>query len=126
MKTINLNDMMPEMQFSFEDRDYILRCNLCVYEAVSNQCGGDLMTLYDEQKPFDGVLTWLAAMLNDYAEEQDWPDFVPYTAKQLSKKFSPRDRGLLGDVMNLVTESLTGKKLNEIPDPEDQGAESDV
>ena len=75
MKTINLNGMMPEMQFSFEGREYTLRCNLCVYEAVSNQCGGDLMTLYDEQKPFDGVLTWLAAMLNDYAEEQNCPDF---------------------------------------------------
>lgn len=124
MKTINLNDMMPEMQFSFEGREYTLRCNLCVYEAVSNQCGGDLMTLYDEQKPFDGVLTWLAAMLNDYAEEQNWPDFIPYTAKQLSKKFSPRDRGILGNVMNLVTESLTGKKLDEIPSPADQATES--
>ena len=124
MKTINLNGMMPEMQFSFEGRDYTLRCNVCVYEVVSDQCGGDLMTLYDAKKPFEGVLTWLAAMLNDYAEDQDWPDFVPYTAKQLSKKFSPRDRGFLEDVMNLVTKSLTGKNLDEIPSPADQATES--
>ena len=28
MKTINLNDMMPEMQFSFEGREYTLRCSV--------------------------------------------------------------------------------------------------
>ena len=34
MKTINLNGMMPEMQLSFEGRDYILRGN-CLF---SRQC----------------------------------------------------------------------------------------
>lgn len=123
MEKINL-DKMPEMHFSFEGRDYTLRCNLSVFEAVSKQCGEKLMSLFEGNNALDGSLIFLAAMLNDYAEDQDWPDFVPYTAKQLKKKVSPHDRGFLEDVINLVFKSAIGKSLDEIPSPADQGAES--
>lgn len=126
MKTINLNGMMPEMQLSFEGRDYILRCNLSVFEAVSKQCGEKLMSLFEGKNALDGSLIFLAAMLNDYAEDQDWPDFVPYTAKQLKKKVSPHDKGFLEDVINLVFQSSIGKSLYEISASADQGADSDV
>ena len=124
MKKININNMMPEMQLSFEGREYTLRCNLCVYAAVSKQCGGDLMSLFTGDKALEGSLIWLAAMMNDYAEDQDWTDYVPYTAKQLMKKISPNDRQLLEDVINLVFKSLIGKTLDEITSHADQGAES--
>ena len=106
MKKYNLDDMNQELQFSFEGRDYILRCNLCVLDAVLEQCGGDLEAAFDVSAPSKSVMVWLAAMMNDYAEDQNWLDDVPYTAKQLGKRISPRNRELISDVMSLVTRSL--------------------
>lgn len=106
MKKFNLDDMKQEMQLSFEGRDYILRCNLCVLDAVLEQCGGDLEAAFDVSAPSKSVMVWLAAMMNDYAEDQDWPDYVPYTAKQLGKRISPRNKELISNVMSLVTRSL--------------------
>ena len=107
MKTINIDDVMPRMQFSFEGREYTLRCNMCVYDAVLNECGGDLSLML--KNPAKSVSIWLAAMMNDFAEDQDWPDYVPYTSKKLRKKL-PADQNLAKEVMSIVARSLTATK----------------
>ena len=60
------------------------------------------------------------SMLNDYAEEQGWPE--RYTKKQIGRRFSMgslRGSGLIETVMKLVTNSMrTDEEIAAVSDPD--------
>lgn len=106
MKTINADDIrIQELHFVFEGRKYNLRCTMNVVADVQAQNGGDLMSALNDVSPFQSVLVWLAAMMNNYAEVMGWEDFAPYTARALGNKLTPNQVPLT-DIMGLVRSSL--------------------
>ncbi len=107
---------MPEIMFTFEGRDFILRCNMCVVDAVTDLYGGDPAAMFSDRTS-KSVMAWLAAMMNDYAEAQEWPDFKPYTAKGLSRKLKPNPE-FLKEVMELVIASIGGPGNVALADPD--------
>lgn len=87
--------------FDYEGKTYILRCNMNVLADVQDAYDGNLGAALDEKKPLRSVLAFLAAMMNDYADEMHWPE--RFTARQLGRTLTSRD---LPDIMGLVVAAL--------------------
>lgn len=89
---------LDSLPFDFEGRHYILRCNMNVLADVQIAYNGDLTPALNDRGTLRSVLEFLAAMMNDYADEQGW--FEPGTTEQgfpcapeLAKRFTARSLG---------------------------------
>ena len=94
---------LEELPFEFDGKHWILRCNMNVLADVQEVYHGDIGEALAGARPFESVLQFLAAMLNDYADEMGWPE--RYTARQLGRKFT---QWMIPtrEIMGLVTRSL--------------------
>lgn len=105
---------LKELPFDFDGRKYLLRCNMNVLADVQEAFGGSISAALSAKSPTKGVLSFLAAMLNDYADEHDWPD--RYTSRQVGRKLPASClNSVCKDVMKLVAASLRG---DDLPEPE--------
>lgn len=77
---------LQHMPFEFGGKQYILTCNMSVLADVQEAFGGNLMAALWRPNSLRAALTFLAAMLNDYAEDQGWDEH--WTAKQVGKCLS--------------------------------------
>lgn len=93
---------LEELPFEYEGKEYILRCNMNVLSDVQDAYDGNLGAALNEKRPLNSVTKFLAAMMNDYAEEQNWPERV--TARQVGHRLS---RDLAVEIMALVVRSIT-------------------
>lgn len=121
---------LEEVPFEFEGKTYMLRCNMAVLEEIQDAHGGDLSEALDPDHAIKGATEFLTAMLNDYADEQGWPE--RYTRKQVTRKlsFGELANGLTAQIMGMVIRSMAvpGKDAQnpetETPDdipPENSG-----
>lgn len=113
---------MREVPFELDGKRYKLRCNMNVLADVQEAYDGDFMESLNSRQSMKSVLEFLAAMLNDYADEQGWPE--RFTAKQLGRKlYQDEIPGV--QIMSLVTEAVLPRKREEAPEePEtDEGTE---
>lgn len=93
--------------FEFDGKTFVLRCNMNVLADVQEACGGDLEAALESRATLKTCMEFLAAMLNDYADEMGWPE--RYTSRQVGRKLSANQiSGLKGAVFPLVTSSLMG------------------
>ena len=101
---------LEEIPFTFNGKTYQLRCNMNVLADVQEACGGNIAMALNGERTLGSVMLFLAAMLNDYADEMDWPE--RWTAKQLGRKLSKNmlDPSL---IMGLVTRALTPPAAKE-------------
>ena len=113
---------MREVPFELDGKRYKLRCNMNVLADVQEAYDGDFMESLNSRQSMKSVLEFLAAMLNDYADEQGWPE--RFTAKQLGRKLY-QDEVPGVQIMSLVTEAVLPRKREEAPEePEtDEGTE---
>ena len=75
---------LEEKPFELEGKRYILRCNMAVLETIEEK-HGDFEAV--TQLPVrTASLELLAAMLDDYAEEQGWEE--RWTPEQLKRRIS--------------------------------------
>ena len=95
---------LEEIPFELGGRTYMLRCNMNVLADVQSAYGGSISGALSGENPLQSVLEFLAAMLNDYADEQGWPE--RFTAKQIGRKL-PMYAAQQADIMGLVTRSIT-------------------
>ena len=95
---------LKETPFRLDGREYKLRCNFNVIADVVEACGGELPNLFDKRTQLKTGREFLAAMLNDYADEQGWPE--RYTARQLGRKLGGQVAVLMAPVMDLVVSAL--------------------
>ena len=77
---------LEEMPFEFEGKTYLLRCNMNVLADVQDSFGGSITAAMTGGKTYRSVLEFLAAMMNDYADEMGWPE--RYTARTLGRRLS--------------------------------------
>lgn len=97
---------LKELDFPFDGRDYKLRCNMNVLADVQEDFGGRLTPAVTGDAAIKSTLSFLAAMLNDYAEDMGWPE--RYTRRELGKKLGwegynrlPKD-----EIMQLVADAI--------------------
>nr|DAF17080.1 MAG TPA: tail tube protein [Caudoviricetes sp.]DAM87412.1 MAG TPA: tail tube protein [Caudoviricetes sp.] len=88
-----MEDIKPrEVAWRFDGRDWVLRCNNNVLAEVQIVNGGNFGPVLSRKRTLKSVLQLLAAMLNDYADEQKWVDekgfAITYTEKQLGRRLS--------------------------------------
>jgi hypothetical protein len=110
---------LEEVPFEFEGKTYMLRCNMAVLEEIQDAHGGDLSEALDPDHAIKGATEFLTAMLNDYADEQGWPE--RYTRKQVTRKlsFGELANGLTAQIMGMVIRSMAvPDKAANAPKPE--------
>lgn len=101
---------MREIPYELDGKQYRLRCNMNVLADVQEAYDGDFMESLNSKSSMKGILEFLAAMLNDYADEMGWPE--RFTAKQLGRKL--RREEIPGvEIMALVTEAVLPRKKEE-------------
>ena len=114
-----MNDIrLEELPFEIDGKRYLLRCNMNVLADVQQEYGGDLSKALEGDSTLKSVTVFLAAMLNDYADEQGWTE--RWTPRSVGRKF-----GISGvptnEIMQLVVRSLTpAGKMSESDTPEAQ------
>ena len=111
---------MSEVPFELDGKKYRLRCNMNVLADVQEAYGGDFMESLDSKRSMKGILEFLAAMLNDYADEKERPE--RFTAKQLGRKLR-REEVPGVEIMALVTEAVLPRKIEEV-EPEEQAEDA--
>lgn len=105
---------LETLLFEYDGKTYVLRCNMNVLADVQDENDGNIAAALDERHPVKSVLSFLAAMMNDYADEMHWPE--RFTARQLGRNLRHKD--VPGDaIMRLVISAL-------IPDAEPEGPEN--
>lgn len=111
---------LPEEKFEYRGREYILRCNMNVIADVQDMCGGMISPAIEDHASLKGCLCWLAAMMNDYADEQGWEDYTPYTNKTLGREISiqeiPKEK-----VMLVVRKALFRQVKTDGKEPDSEG-----
>ena len=98
---------LKETPFEINGKTYLLRCNMNVLADVQEAFEGDFKAALDPKSSIKAVHQFLAAMLNDYADEMGWPD--RFNARQLGRILScspsiMKQRNSL--VMDLVASAL--------------------
>ena len=95
---------LEETPFELEGKRYVLRCNMAVLESVEEQYG--TLDALMEVSVRESSLSLLAAMLNDYADEQGWEE--RWTPARLKRKISYamlRELDLVGMLFRSVSPS---------------------
>lgn len=94
---------LEEIPFELNGKTYQLRCNMNVLADVQEQYDGDFISALNDKKTMKSVLFFLAAMLNDYADEKGWEE--RYTAKSLGRMIRLNDISVK-EIMGLVVRSV--------------------
>ena len=107
---------MQTARWDFDGHSWELRCNMNVIAEAQEAVGGVFARALASDTTFRGALIFLAAMLNDYADEQGWPE--RYSAKELGRRLSWAEYNSVSDtVMRLVSSALTpGEDAGEKPE----------
>lgn len=97
---------LKETDFELNGKTYKLRCNMNVLADVQEAFGGNMAKSLDEQNIVRGVMEFLAAMMNDYLDEQG--ETERFTAKKLGRMIKPgRMNEIRSIVMPLVTDAIS-------------------
>lgn len=99
-------------EYDFQGKTYTLRCNMNVLADVQEAFGGNMLEALSEKSSLRACLTFLAAMLNDCADEMGWDE--RFTSRQVGRLLAPWQlKGLEGVIFPLVTAAMRGEKSPE-------------
>lgn len=109
--------------FEINGKTYMLRCNFNVLADVQEAFDGDFLAALDSAHSYRGVLEFIAAMLNDYADEQGWPE--RFTTRQVGRILPMNERDTWNmKVARLIVSALGGDEKEEGTDPNAQTTQS--
>lgn len=104
------------LPFVFEGRTYKLRCNMNVLADVQEASGGNISTSLSGKAGLKSSLMYLAAMMTDYADEQNWTDDdgmpLTFTWRALGRVLRPKDVSQ-AEILSLVLDALTPPKSGD-------------
>ena len=103
---------LEELPFELDGKTYKLRCNMNVLADVQEAFNGDFTAALSEKNTLKSTMLFLAAMLNDYAEEMGWEE--RFTARQLGRRYKRFDFPF-EEVLGVVIRSVTpdGEQKNQ-------------
>lgn len=94
--------------YTFDGKTFVLRCNMNVLADVQELFGGEIAAAFSNKSALKTCLAFLTAMLNDYADEQGWPEH--YTVRQVGRLLPPTELDRFAAViMPLVTSAMQGE-----------------
>ena len=97
------------------DRDCELCCNMNVLADVQEAYGGNLMDALGSPATLKVTLVFLAAMFNDCADTNGWPERV--TPKELGRKIPPNELfALTEEIPALITSAVQAITTEEKED----------
>ena len=96
---------LEEVPFEIGGKKYKLRFNMNVLADVQEAYGGNIGAAIRADNPSRTVLILLAAMLNDYADEQGWDEH--WTEKKVGRCFGSFQDLPAQTVMGLLKRALT-------------------
>jgi len=103
--------------FALDGKTYTVCCNMNVLADVQEAFDGDLNAALSSKTSIRFVLECLAAMLNDSADSNGWPE--RFTARQLGRKLSLARRTEVQDmVLDLFLASCASDAPSEGGDTE--------
>lgn len=100
---------LEQMPFDLNGKTYLLRCNMNVLADVQEEYNGDFVAALNGST-MKSALAFLAAMLNDYADEKGWEE--RFTPRQLGRQFKLSDLPI-EKIMGLVVRSITPEGAEE-------------
>lgn len=101
---------LEEVPFELDGKTYKLRCNMNVLADVQEAYNGDFTLALSEKNTLKSSLIFLAAMVNDYADDMGWEE--RFTAKQLGRKYK-RFNFPIEEIMGLVIRAITPDSAEE-------------
>lgn len=108
--------------FELQGKTYSLCCNMNVLADVQEAFNGDLDRALQRGSSVRSVLEFLAAMLNDSADSNGWPE--RFTARQLGRIFpAGKNQDLFTMVMDLVASSCASPE-NGSDEEDEKNAEA--
>lgn len=102
------------LPFTYEGKTYILRCNMNVLADVQEINGGKISPALSGARGMKNALMFLAAMMNDYADEQCWPD--RFTWRELGRVLLPKQVPS-SDIIGLVLDALAARETADAGTP---------
>ena len=100
---------LETLPFEFEGRRYLLRCNMNVLADVQEMNDGVISPALEGKRAQKSVLQFLAAMMNDYADEQGWFDEPEDGGEPvLAKPFTPRGLGRVLNIFDVPSAQILG------------------
>ena len=102
--------------FEFQGKTYTICCNMNVLADVQEAFDGDLDRALQRGSSVRSVLEFLAAMLNDSADSNGWPE--RFTARQLGRMLPAGKKELFAMVMDLVASSCSSPEEDSVGDDE--------
>lgn len=116
---------LEQIPFDFNGKTYMLRCNMAVLEDIQDAHGGDLADALNPDRAINSAVEFLTAMLNDYADEQGWPERYTITQVKRQLSFGEIAHSLTGQIMGMVIRSMTVPGKTELAqEPEDSAPEN--
>lgn len=103
--------------FEFDGKNFELCCNMNVLADVQEEYGGNISKALNGTAR--GALTFLAAMLNDYADSVGWEE--RYTSRDVGRALRPSQ---LDDLTSIVM-SLVADSLKSDDEPEASGEDEE-
>lgn len=102
---------IEERRLEVEGRTYVLRCNMAVLDALEATYGDFQAVMALPIREATAAI--LAAMLNDCAEDRDWP--TDWTARKVKKAF-PYAALLELDIIGMLTRAVTPANADAEPE----------
>lgn len=98
--------------FNFDGKTFQLCCNMNVLADVQSVYEGNIRIALESPDKVRSLLEFLTAMLNDYADSQNWEE--RYTSRQVGRLLKPSQLNMVSEtVMGLVVDSLKDESDTE-------------
>lgn len=99
-------------KYTVAGREYTLACNMNVLADVQEANGGDLAGVLSQKRSLKTALELCAAMMNDCAEENGWPE--RFTGKSLGRQIAPKESAKFAEmVRELLYSALVDDESEE-------------
>lgn len=104
---------LEELPFELGGKTYRLRCNMNVLADAQAAFGGDFGEALNPDNSFRSLIVFLAAMLNDYADEMGWEE--RWTERSLGRVLN-KHQVPEHDIMGLVVASMAPQQAESESD----------
>lgn len=106
---------LKSLPFAYGGKTYVLRCNMAVLADVQEANDGKISTALSGARGMKNSLQFLAAMMNDYADLQGWPE--RFTWRELGRALRTEEVPM-GEIIALVLDALTPQKTENPGEPD--------
>ena len=106
-------------KYTVGGKEYEMCCNMNVLADVQETVDGDMLGLFNSTATYKTALIFGAAMLNEYADAQGWPE--RFTAKSLGRQIEELPADFSTFVTGLVMSAIFRSDEQQDAKPDEGG-----